>query len=390
MTHTETFTITVNNINDAPTFTTPSLVLKTNEAKPLKLAASDEDNDALVYSIFLAPKLGKASINAQTGELNYRAPAIPASEKIGVRISDGKTNADMTINVLVNQANRAPVVKNQSFTTKNNAAIKGRITGSDADNHRLTYRLLKSPKSGKLFVKSDGLYSYIPDAKFVGKVSFSIVANDGFMDSQPANYSITVQQGVVVLPTHTKYMSGYPDGQFKPNQGVTRAEVAAAVVRLTGAKGKVPAKSSYTDVKTSNWYFAPLEIALQNKWMSGRLSGAFEPEAALTRTEMQQLVSRLIATNAVKGSTHSLKSLTIPWLVKDSKLLSNRSTLPVKRSEAVVIFNRLFERGPLYGYNKQVWRDVPVTHPNFRDIQEASVTHEAERRNGVEYFVRLK
>ncbi len=236
MTHTETFTITVNNINDAPTFTTPSLVLKTNEAKPMKLAASDEDNDALVYSVFLAPKLGKASINAQTGELNYSASAIPASEKIGVRISDGKTNADMTINVLVNQANRAPVFKNQSFTTKNNAAIKGRITGSDADNHRLTYRLLTSPKSGKLFVKSDGLYSYIPDAKFVGKVSFSIVANDGFMDSQPANYSITVQQGVVVLPTHTKYMSGYPDGQFKPNQGVTRAEVATAVVRLTGGK----------------------------------------------------------------------------------------------------------------------------------------------------------
>ncbi len=124
--------------------------------------------------------------------------------------------------------------------------------------------------------------------------------------------------------------------------------------------------------------------------MSGRSSGAFEPEAALSRTEMQQLVSRLIATNAVKGSTHSLNSLTIPWLVKGSQLLSNRSTLPVKRFEAVIIFNRLFERGPLYGYNKQVWRDVPVTHPNFRDIQEASVTHEAERRNGVEYFVRLK
>jgi hypothetical protein len=62
----------------------------------------------------------------------------------------------------------------------------------------------------------------------------------------------------------------------------------------------------------------------------------------------------------------------------------------VKRVETVVIFNRLFKRGPLNGLNTQFWSDVPTSHPNFKDIQEASVTHEGEIRDGQEFFVRLK
>ena len=106
---------------------------------------------------------------------------------------------------------------------------------------------------------------------------------------------------------------------------------------------------------------------------------------------MQQLVGRLIERGLVNVDENSLKSVNIPWLVKDGKLLNVRSSSLVKRSEAVVIFNRLFKRGPLNGYNNQVWSDVLTSHPNFKDIQEASVTHEGElREDGLEYFVRLK
>ena len=70
--------------------------------------------------------------------------------------------------------------------------------------------------------------------------------------------------------------------------------------------------------------------------------------------------------------------------------LNVRSQSPVKRSEVIVILNRLFERGPLHGYNKQVWSDIPTTHPNFKDVLEATATHEGELRNSIEYFVRLK
>ena len=242
-----------------------------------------------------------------------------------------------------------------------------------------------------MFVKSDGVFSYIPDDKFVGTDSFSIVANDGVVDSAPATYTITVKSGVVTLPTHFKYMSGYPGGNFKPEQGATRAEIVAALVRLTNVNGKVPAKSTYKDVKTTNWYFGALEIAKQNKLMSGRSANQFDPNAQITRTEMQQIVNRLIERGFVSGDSSTLKSMNIDWLVKNGKLLTVKSATAVKREEIVVIFNRLFKRGPLNGLNKQSWGDVPVTHPNFKDIQEASVTHEGEmREDGLEYFVRLK
>jgi uncharacterized protein YggU (UPF0235/DUF167 family) len=381
----------VTDVNDAPTATLNPITLKTGQTSKVTIKGIDEDKDTLVYSILIAPAQGKATINEETGELSYLAPSKPVSERIVIRISDGEANTDKELVVTVSQANRVPVVKSAALTTKNNGIIKGKIVGSDEDRNRLTYRTKTQPKKGKLFVKSDGVFSYIPDDKFVGTDSFSIVANDGVVDSAPATYTITVKSGVVTLPTHFKYMGGYPDGKFKPEQGVTRAEIVASLVRLTNVKGKVPTKSSFKDVKPKNWYFESLEIAYQNKLMSGRSVEKFEPDSTLTRKEMQQLVGRLIERGLVNGDENSLKSVNIPWLVKDGKLLNVRSSSLVKRSEAVVVFNRLFKRGPLNGYNNQVWSDVLTSHPNFKDIQEASVTHEGElREDGLEYFVRLK
>jgi hypothetical protein len=385
------FAITVTNVNDAPTATATPLNLKTGQTSKVTIKGTDEDKDKLVYSIFVAPTQGKATINAQTGELSYTAPSKPVSERIVIRVSDGEANTDKEMVVTVSQAtNRAPIVKSATLTTKNNDIIKGEVSGSDADGNRLTYRAKTNPKNGKLFVKSDGVFSYIPDSEFVGTDNFSIVANDGVVDSAPATYTITVKSSVIALPTHFKYMSGYPDGKFKPEQGVTRAEIVAAIVRLTNVNGKAPAKSTYKDVKTTNWYFGALEVATQNKLMSGRTNTTFEPNSAITRSEMSNLVRRLIERGFVSGDDATLKSMNIDWLVKNGKLSTVKSATSVKRVEAVVIFNRLFKRGPLNGLNKQFWGDVPTNHPNFKDIQEASVTHEGEIRNGQEFFVRLK
>jgi hypothetical protein len=390
-TYEKSFTIMVTDVNEAPTVTATPLTLKTGQTSKVTIKGTDEDKDTLVYSILVAPAQGNATINAQSGELSYTAPSKPVSERIVIRVSDGKSNTDKELVVTVSQANRAPVVASANLTMKNNDIMKGKITGSDADGNRLAYRAKTNPKNGKLFIKSDGVFSYIPNAKFVGTDRFSVVANDGIVDSAPKTYTITVKSGVVTLPTHFKYMGGYPDGKFKPEQGVTRAEIVASLVRLTNVKGKVPTKSSFKDVKPKNWYFESLEIAYQNKLMSGRSVEKFEPDSTLTRKEMQQLVSRLIERGLVNVDENSLKSVNIPWLVKDGKLLNVRSNSLVKRSEAVVIFNRLFKRGPLNGYNNQVWSDVLTSHPNFKDIQEASVTHEGElREDGLEYFVRLK
>jgi hypothetical protein len=74
---------------------------------------------------------------------------------------------------------------------------------------------------------------------------------------------------------------------------------------------------------------------------------------------------------------------------KTRKDMMRRKPLsPINRCQRLFYFVTTCQ--PLNGLNKQSWGDVPTNHPNFKDIQEASVTHEGEMRNGQEFFVRLK
>ncbi|WP_170270417.1 S-layer homology domain-containing protein [Heliorestis acidaminivorans] len=84
-------------------------------------------------------------------------------------------------------------------------------------------------------------------------------------------------------------LSGYPDGTFRPNNTVTRAEFASIMVRTLELETTTPARATFTDVPTSHWAFRTVESA--RAYLTGyrdTRTGAltFEPNSVAVREDV--------------------------------------------------------------------------------------------------------
>jgi hypothetical protein len=86
-------------------------------------------------------------------------------------------------------------------------------------------------------------------------------------------------------------LEGYPDGTFRPNATITRAELAAVVTRFSG--DNFTAGNIFTDV-ANHWAISYIDTAFNNGWIVGYPDGSFRPDAAMTRAEMVAMTSRVI------------------------------------------------------------------------------------------------
>src|SRR5450756_411440 len=83
-------------------------------------------------------------------------------------------------------------------------------------------------------------------------------------------------------------IKGYPDGTFKPDQNLTRAEFMTLANRAFGYTAVVPI--TYTDVKTGSWYAPEVAKAKAAGYISGYPDGTMRPENPITREETQPLL----------------------------------------------------------------------------------------------------
>ena len=94
--------------------------------------------------------------------------------------------------------------------------------------------------------------------------------------------------------TNANLLYGYPDGYFRPNQDMTRAEFSAVIVRIMGQRdAMVTATSSFTDV-SGHWGEAYINVAYQLGWVRGYGDGTFRPNQLITRAEVAALVNRAL------------------------------------------------------------------------------------------------
>ena len=102
------------------------------------------------------------------------------------------------------------------------------------------------------------------------------------------------EQGVIV---------GYPDGTFKPDANVTRAEFAAMAIRALGQQHtKVAQPVQFTDVNEEYWAYEDIQKALYFDLISSDKEGQlFRPEDSVSRAE-----STSIAVNALTTETISI------------------------------------------------------------------------------------
>lgn len=91
--------------------------------------------------------------------------------------------------------------------------------------------------------------------------------------------------------TNAGVIEGFPDGLFRPNQPVTRAEFVTMISRILTAKQTV--KNKFSDV-SGHWAQAYIDNAVSLGILNGYPDGTFRPEQSITRAEVMALCNRLL------------------------------------------------------------------------------------------------
>ena len=114
-----------------------------------------------------------------------------------------------------------------------------------------------------------------------------------------ANYIGYMQQFGIV--------TGYSDGSFRPDAPVTRAEFAAIASRF---EKLTEGSKSFTDVPNTYWAARYINFAATRGWVTGYSDGTFKPENPITRAEVAAVTCRLLERSADQSYIRShLKEL---------------------------------------------------------------------------------
>uniref|UniRef100_UPI002FDFEAFA S8 family serine peptidase n=1 Tax=Thermodesulfitimonas autotrophica TaxID=1894989 RepID=UPI002FDFEAFA len=154
-------------------------------------------------------------------------------------------------------------------------------------------------------------------------------------------------------------IAGYPDGSFKPEKPLMRAELAALLAKFLGLK-TTEATSAFSDVPPDAWY-ARAVAAVQREGLMSGAGGKFRPGATLTREELAAVALRVagISTQDLTPAFADAQEIA-PWArqvvatAAAAGLMSgvgeNRFApkAPVTRAQAAAILCHLAARRGLY------------------------------------------
>ncbi len=201
-------------------------------------------------------------------------------------------------------------------------------------------------------------------------------------NSTPDNNNVNTDTTAgVVKPA---YIQGYPDQTFRPNNSITRAEMASLLYRLQASAPNASASGngSYSDVSTTFWAHQAIASMQSTGLMKGLTNGKFAPAQPITRAEMAAIVSRwqgLTGTgssfaNDINGhwAANDIKRVTTAGLMQGVSPSSFQPNQPLTRAQAVTILNKILEKTANLTAGNKAWKDVPASHWAYADIMDAS------------------
>lgn len=98
----------------------------------------------------------------------------------------------------------------------------------------------------------------------------------------------------IQLVAQNGLMNGTGDGIFSPNTTLTRAQMAQIFYNAFFTDQQVSnARNSFEDISNSHWAYAAIETMKQEGIMSGYGDGTFKPNQPLTRAQMAAVIYKL-------------------------------------------------------------------------------------------------
>lgn len=198
---TNTVTITVVAVNDAPTVASTQTV-NTNEDTAITFdlnAGTDTEGSTLTYVKLTNPASGTLTCTGGTSRSCTYTPSANYNGAVSFtyNVSDGALSSNTaTVTINIAAVNDAPTLAStQSVSTNEDTALTFDLAlGTDIEGSTLTYTKLTNPATGTLTCTGGTSRSctYTPASNINGSVSFTYKVNDGSLDSNTATVTITI------------------------------------------------------------------------------------------------------------------------------------------------------------------------------------------------------
>ena len=208
---------------------------------------------------------------------------------------------------------------------------------------------------------------------------------------------------------HFAYVIGYPDGGVHPHATITRAETATIFFRLLTEKTRkdnLTKYHSFRDVPQGAWYNAAVATMAKLKIITGYPDGTFRPDAPVTRAEFAAIAARFDEKSARTTASfrdiyghwaerYISRSAELGWIrgYTDNTFRPDQS---ITRAEAMALINRVLNRNP--ESKDDLLRSMNIFNDNldtakwyYLDVQEAANSHDFIRKaNGYEMWKKLR
>lgn len=227
----------------------------------------------------------------------------------------------------------------------------------------------------------------------------TIPADDSVVITEDTTFYATTKP-IVVPPElekddHFAYIIGYPEGDVRPQNSVTREEVATIFFRLlteetrTASMGKAEV---YSDVELSRWSNNAIATMSKLGIVNGYEDGTFGPAKAITRAEFATIAARFEEEVAV--GSENFTDIAGHWAeeyIKEAAALQwvngyeDGSFKPqnyITRAEVMTIVNRMLQRSVSSEYileDAVFWSDNAESAWYYEAVMEATNSHEYER-----------
>lgn len=105
----------------------------------------------------------------------------------------------------------------------------------------------------------------------------------GISVNAASDYSEHKYEGAISMLSDLSVMDGYPDGTFRPDANITRAEFAALAIRAAGYENAAAGSTNaFIDIAADSWYLGYANFAQQKGWMTGYDDGRFGGDENVT------------------------------------------------------------------------------------------------------------
>ena len=132
-------------------------------------------------------------------------------------------------------------------------------------------------------------------ALMLGFTSLASIAKE-YKDLTPDHWAYKQIQ----ILTDFNVVVGYPDGNYRPDQPVTRGEFASIVVKAFDQEfAEIKNPVTFTDVKTTDWFWGVIQRAVMFDLLRGYPDGHFDPYGTVERGHVISTVVNALTTQTV-------------------------------------------------------------------------------------------